>query len=78
MQEISRFCKPNPANLVWLQVNKDNLTIVLDDVLEDTSVEEVRESLPDHQPRYHGYIVLKAKVPKSLDKDKVPEGRKYF
>ena len=34
-----------------LKVQKDSQTIVCDEVLEDTNTEEVRDSLPDHQPR---------------------------
>jgi len=47
-----RFRKEVSCAAIIMKVNKDNLTIVLDEVLEDTSVEEVRESLPDHQPRF--------------------------
>jgi hypothetical protein len=40
--------------LSWLctvQVDRDTQTVVCDDQLEDTSVEELRDSLPEHQPR---------------------------
>ncbi len=34
-----------------MQVDRDTQTVVCDDLLEDTSVEELRDSLPEHQPR---------------------------
>jgi len=37
---------------IVMRVEKDAQTIVCDEVLEDTNTEEVRESLPDHQPRF--------------------------
>ena len=42
----------NPFMKRSLKVQKDSQTIVCDEVLEDTNTEEVRDSLPDHQPRW--------------------------
>ena len=34
-----------------VQVDRESQTVVCDEELEDTSTEELRESLPEHQPR---------------------------
>jgi len=47
-----RFRRDVSCAAIIMKVNKENLTIILDEILEDTNAEEVRESLPDHQPRF--------------------------
>eukprot|EP00090_Calanus_glacialis_P040576 TRINITY_DN7082_c0_g1_i1.p1 TRINITY_DN7082_c0_g1~~TRINITY_DN7082_c0_g1_i1.p1 ORF type:complete len:143 (+),score=59.87 TRINITY_DN7082_c0_g1_i1:58-486(+) len=51
-----RFRKENNNCAVVMKVDKASQTIVCDEVLEDIEgVEELKESLPDHQPRFIVY-----------------------
>jgi len=51
-----RFRKEKTNCAVVMKVDKESQTIVCDEVLEDIEgVEELKESLPDHQPRFIVY-----------------------
>ncbi|PIK44703.1 Glia maturation factor beta [Apostichopus japonicus] len=39
-----------------LKIDKANLTIVVDEMYEDLSLEELQEEIPAHEPRYALYI----------------------
>ncbi|XP_023325711.1 glia maturation factor beta [Eurytemora carolleeae] len=47
-----RFRKEISCAAIVMKVDKDSQTIVCDETLEDTSAEELRDSLPEHQPRF--------------------------
>jgi len=54
--EKFRFRRDTSNHAIVMKVDRDSQTIVCDEVLEDLeSVEELRESLPDHQPRFVVY-----------------------
>ena len=56
--ELSKFRtrKDKTASALIMKVDRETQTIVMDELLEDVeSLEELRESLPDHQPRYVVY-----------------------
>jgi len=51
-----RFRKEKTNCAVVMKVDKESQTIVCDEVLEDIEgLEELKESLPDHQPRFIVY-----------------------
>jgi len=54
-----RFNKDKSNNAIVMKVDKEAYTIVCDEVLEDTNIEELRDCLPDHQPRYIVYSFKK-------------------
>ncbi|KAL5008033.1 hypothetical protein ScPMuIL_013614 [Solemya velum] len=47
-----RFRKEKNIAGIMLKIEKEGLKVVLDDEYEDTSIEELQEELPEHQPRY--------------------------
>ena len=52
----SRQEKPGHASALVMKVDKESQTIVLDELLENLeSLEELTDSLPDHQPRFIVY-----------------------
>ena len=51
-----RTRKSKTASAMVMKVDKETRTIVMDEMLEDIeSLEELRDSLPDHQPRFVVY-----------------------
>ena len=51
-----RTRKNKTASALVMKVDKETQTIVMDEMLEDIeSLEELRDSLPDHQPRFVVY-----------------------
>lgn len=51
-----RSRKEKVASALVMKVDKETQTVVLDELLEDLeSLEELRDSLPDHQPRFIVY-----------------------
>ena len=44
---------------IVMKVNTVAQTVVVDDTLEDISVDELREALPEHEPRWNVYDLLK-------------------
>uniref|UniRef100_A0A336MIW9 cytidine deaminase n=1 Tax=Culicoides sonorensis TaxID=179676 RepID=A0A336MIW9_CULSO len=46
-----RFSKSNNAALI-LKVDREKKLIVVDELIEDVSLEDLQEQLPSHQPRY--------------------------
>ena len=56
--QLTRFRsrKEKVASALVMKVDKETQTVVLDELLEDLeSLEELRDSLPDHQPRFIVY-----------------------
>uniref|UniRef100_A0A7E5A054 ADF-H domain-containing protein n=1 Tax=Panagrellus redivivus TaxID=6233 RepID=A0A7E5A054_PANRE len=47
-----RFKQVESFEAVILKINATNHTIILDTRLEDSSIEELQEELPDQQPRF--------------------------
>lgn len=47
-----RFRREVSCAAIVMKVDRESQTIVLDEVLEDTSADEIRDSLPEHQPRF--------------------------
>jgi len=47
-----RFRRAISCAAVVMKVDKESLKIVLDETLEDTNADELRDSLPEHQPRF--------------------------
>lgn len=47
-----RFAKNNESSALILKVNRESQTIVIDEHLEDVSVDDLQEQLPSHQPRF--------------------------
>jgi hypothetical protein len=41
-----------------VQVDKDAQAVVCDELLEDTSTEELKENLPEHQPRLDNSTII--------------------
>ncbi|CAG0912868.1 unnamed protein product [Notodromas monacha] len=54
-----RFRKDESNAAIIMKVDREKQMICLDEVLEDCSVDELRESIPDHQPRF---IVMSYKM----------------
>ncbi|KAG5891060.1 Glia maturation factor gamma [Gonioctena quinquepunctata] len=47
-----RFRKSEDTAAIVLKVDREKQQIILDEQLEGTSIEDLQESLPSHQPRY--------------------------
>jgi len=47
-----RFRREISFAAIVMKVDRDSQTIICDEVLEDTNTEELRDSLPEHQPRF--------------------------
>lgn len=47
-----RFRKNQDTAALVLKVDREKQTIIIDEKLENISIEELQESLPSHQPRY--------------------------
>ncbi|XP_065163689.1 glia maturation factor beta [Atheta coriaria] len=47
-----RFRKDHNTAALILKVDREKQLIVLDEKLEDITIDELQESLPSHQPRY--------------------------
>ncbi|XP_019873116.1 glia maturation factor beta [Aethina tumida] len=47
-----RFRKAKDTAALVLKVDREKQHIIIDEKLEDISIEELQESLPGHQPRY--------------------------
>ncbi|XP_060516673.1 glia maturation factor beta [Cylas formicarius] len=47
-----RFSKAQYTRALVLKVDREKQQIVIDDTLEDTTIEDLQESLASHQPRY--------------------------
>ncbi|KAK9718130.1 Cofilin/tropomyosin-type actin-binding protein [Popillia japonica] len=47
-----RFSKAQSTSALILKVDRENQKVVVDEKLDDTSIDEIRESLPGHQPRF--------------------------
>jgi len=50
-----RFAKNNESSALILKVDREKQIIVVDEYLEEVSVEELQEQLPSHQPRFIVY-----------------------
>lgn len=50
-----RFRRETTNSAIVMKVDRESMNIVCDEVLDDTTIDEVRDSLPDHQPRYVVY-----------------------
>jgi len=50
-----RFAKNNESSALILKVDREKQIIVIDEHLEEVSVEELQEQLPSHQPRFIVY-----------------------
>lgn len=50
-----RFRKSDKNAALVLKVDREKQKICIDEVIEDVSIDELRESLPSHQPRYVVY-----------------------
>ncbi|EEB15105.1 Glia maturation factor beta, putative [Pediculus humanus corporis] len=50
-----RFRKNENNAALILKVDREKQEICIDEILEDISIDELRESLPSHQPRYIVY-----------------------
>jgi hypothetical protein len=50
-----RFRKNNKNAALIMKVDREKQKICVDDLLEDVSVDDLRESLPGHQPRFVVY-----------------------
>lgn len=51
MKQITSGSFNNPVKIV-VKVDREKQHIIIDEKLEDISIEELQESLPGHQPRY--------------------------
>nr|XP_022901911.1 glia maturation factor beta [Onthophagus taurus] len=47
-----RFSKIQDTCALILKVDREKHEVIVDEKLENTTIDEVKESLPDHQPRY--------------------------
>ncbi|XP_029407166.2 glia maturation factor beta isoform X1 [Bactrocera dorsalis] len=47
-----RFRKSTTNSALILKVDREKQLVILDELLEDISVDELQETLPGHQPRY--------------------------
>ncbi|XP_067938813.1 glia maturation factor gamma-like [Watersipora subatra] len=50
-----RFRKEQNNAAIVMRIEKSTMLVCLDEELEDCDIDEVRESLPEHQPRYLVY-----------------------
>ncbi|XP_021915371.1 glia maturation factor beta [Zootermopsis nevadensis] len=50
-----RFRKNDTNAALIMKVNREKQTICVDDLIEDISVDDLRETLPGHQPRFVVY-----------------------
>ncbi|KAF6017435.1 GMFG [Bugula neritina] len=50
-----RFRKSQTNAAIIMKINKDDLTVVLEEELEDCDLDEVKDNLSEHQPRYLVY-----------------------
>lgn len=50
-----RFRKNDKNAALIMKVDREKQKICVDDLLEDVSVDDLRESLPEHQPRFVVY-----------------------
>eukprot|EP00092_Neocalanus_flemingeri_P001930 GFUD01002061.1.p1 GENE.GFUD01002061.1~~GFUD01002061.1.p1 ORF type:complete len:142 (+),score=56.47 GFUD01002061.1:126-551(+) len=50
-----RYSKAKEGCAIIMKVDKDKQMIIEEEKLEDCSVDELRESLPTHQPRFIAY-----------------------
>lgn len=50
-----RFRKAETNAALIMKVDREKQKICVDDILEDVSLDDLRESLPSHQPRYLVY-----------------------
>lgn len=50
-----RFRKNDTNAALIMKVDREKQKICIDDLLEDVSVDDLRESLPEHQPRFVVY-----------------------
>ena len=47
-----RFRKSKVPQAIVVKIDRDRNLLVCDEVLDDVSVEELRDELPEHQPRF--------------------------
>ncbi|KAL5279898.1 GMFG family protein [Megaselia abdita] len=47
-----RFRKSSTNSALILKIDREKQIVILDEFLDDISVEELQETLPGHQPRY--------------------------
>ncbi|CAH8502703.1 unnamed protein product [Heterobilharzia americana] len=47
-----KFRKCNSTVALILKIDKESLTLEIESILEDTTVENLKDCLPSHQPRY--------------------------
>ncbi|KAK6013962.1 hypothetical protein OSTOST_20694, partial [Ostertagia ostertagi] len=47
-----RFSKSTSLNVLILKVNRESQQMILEETMEDCSIDDVREELPQQQPRF--------------------------
>ncbi|XGW13677.1 hypothetical protein V3C99_000192 [Haemonchus contortus] len=47
-----RFSKSTALNVLILKVNRESQQMILEETMEDCSIDDVREELPQQQPRF--------------------------
>ncbi|CAH3172065.1 unnamed protein product [Porites evermanni] len=54
-----RFCKEKTSAAIIMKIDVDKQLVILDEEHEDISVDDLREELPDHLPRYvlYSYVL---------------------
>ncbi|KAF2893665.1 hypothetical protein ILUMI_12520 [Ignelater luminosus] len=50
--EEFRFRKSDNTSALILKVDREKQEIIIDEIVEDITIEDLQETLPSHQPRY--------------------------